>query len=580
MKIDYSIFRDRIQNVRLLTWGYFAFHLFSMWCVRLFLNSDSIFVRFDFWFWIFALEHALIFGFYAVVKPFIKKYTIALVIGSTMLIGFFRTVITTGLANYANVGPQFEWGFQLITGALFEVSVVVVWANVNGAYRDHRALVDELNETRNQVLGYRENAEVILAEEQEKLQEITRASLLPQLGLIEKAVSQRNLIESYRWSVAQELKALIHNQVRPLSESLSQAAKAIVQPVANTPNHFFTVVALPKHFRVTNSTFPTVTYLLMLLSFGAAPFWILDNSWIAISLGSSVFYWLVLSGIKWVTQNWPPLRNYVGVLVLLIISVVPVLPSYAIAVWLYPDTSKAVLYGLTITSASVILFMSLALLDSLDYGSRAYRELLEEENRELSHEMALFEQQLWAARKSWSLVIHGTVQAALTAALTRLNAGDADAKTLALAKKDLVRAIDALNNSQVAQIKFAPALKELVATWQGVCDIEVQLSLALKKIIATDARLSMCLNEILKEAISNAVRHGDARTASISLTQTDQGVLRVSVLNDGQRPKPSKRKGLGSALLDEVTLDWRLGFDEKIYQTVLVAHLPFSRVQA
>lgn len=526
-----------------------------------------------------ALEHALIFGFYAVAKPFIRRYTITLIIGSTLMIGFLRTVVTTGLAMQFEIGTKYEWGFQLVTGALFEVCMVLVWANVNGAYLDHRELVNVLNNTRNQVLGYRENAEVILTEEQEKLQALTRESLLPQLELIEEAINQNNLAAGSRWSAAGELKALINNQVRPLSESLRQSARQIVRPVAQSPNHFFSVVALPKKFRITNSIFPTTTYITMLLSFAAAPFWTLDQSWIFISFVSSVLYWLVLTIIKRITLNWPPVPNYLGVPILLIVSILPVLPNSAIALWLYPDAQKAVLYGLTIAATSIIVFISLALLDSLDYGSRAYRELLDDENRSLSLEMALYEQQLWAARKNWSLVIHGTVQASLTAALTRLNAPDADKSTLKLAKKDLDRAIDALTKPPTVAIKFAPALKELVSTWQGVCDIDVKISPALKKIITADARLSMCVNEVLKEAISNAVRHGDARHANISLTEIESGVVEVSVSNDGERPRASKRKGLGSAMLDELALDWTLTYEPNGYQTVLIAHLPFSKTQ-
>lgn len=583
-KEDFAVFKDRIVNVRLLTWGYFGFHLFSMVVMRLFLNSDSIYQHLGFWLLIIVLEHALIFGFYALAKSFIKRYTIGFIIIGTLLIGLSRTVVTTGLAKIFEIGPEYEWGFQLITGALFEVCMVLVWANVNGAYRDHRALVNDLNATRNQVLGYRENAEVILLEEQEKLQALTRETLLPQIELIEAALSQatataEGTAQNSRWTAARDLRALIHNQVRPLSQSLGHSAKEIVRPVPNAPQHFFSVVALPRTFRVTNSIFPTTTYILMLLSFMAAPFWTLDGSWIFISSVASVLYWLVLNVLKSATKNWPELPNYAGVPLLLLFSILPVLPNYAIAVWLYPDTHKAVLYGLTIMAASVIVFMSMATLDSLDYGARSYRHLLEEENRELSLEMALFEQQLWAARKNWSLVIHGTVQAALTAALTRLNSPLVDSDLGNLVQKDLDRAVTALNKTEPAEVKLNSALNELVETWQGVCDIGVEIDAELKKIISSDSRLSMCVNEILKEAVSNAVRHGDARSASISLKQIDSAVLEVLVRNDGLRPSGNARKGLGTALLNELTLEWKLTVDENRDQTVLLAHLPFSKVQ-
>ena len=90
----------------------------------------------------------------------------------------------------------------------------------------------------------------------------------------------------------------------------------------------------------------------------------------------------------------------------------------------------------------------------------------------------------------------------------------------------------------------------------------------------------MCVNEIVKEAISNAVRHGDARTAQVSMKLAEDGVINLTVANDGYAPRIGVRKGLGGALLDELTVDWSLDFDSATDQTILTARLPFSRVQA
>ncbi len=580
MNIKSRIFLDRLANVHLLTWGYFGFHLFSMVTMRMFLNADSIVKEFDFWLWIFALEHVFIFGIYAIARPFIKRYTVWLILLSTLVIGFFRTVLTTGLAMQFHIGERYEWGFQLVTGALFEVAMVVVWASVNGSYRDHREVVNLLNFTRDQVLGYRENAEAILTEEQEKLQDSTRESLLPQIQLIEQAIGQASLGESSRWSAAENLKSLINNQVRPLSASLRESARQMATPTVKAPNHFFSVVALPRRFKITKSIFPNATYALLLLSFAAAPFWTLDQGWIPFSVAASIFYWLILAGIRRATSNWPALPNFIGAPLLVVIAILAVLPNYALAVLIYPDTKAAVLYGLTIMWASTLMVVFLALLDSFDYGSRKYREILEHQNKQLSLEMTLFEQQVWAARRSWSLVVHGSVQASLTAALTRLSAAEVTAQTRAQAKKDLERAITALSSTPQFNLKLSGALKDLVDTWQGVCDIEIEIETALKRQISKDSKLSMCINEILKEAVSNAVRHGNARSLSVQIAELEKGLLVIEVANDGRPPVFDRRHGLGSSMLDELTLKWQLAYVENRDQTVLLAHLPFSGSQA
>ena len=569
-----------MADVYLFTWGYFAYHLFSMFMMRVFLNSESFFSHFDFWFGVLVIEHAFIFGIYYLAKKFINSTPPWLVAASTLLIGAARTFITTSLGIAVGLDPGIDWYLQLTTGALFELVMVAVWANVNGAFREHHKIVRELNQTKNAILGYRENAEEILAEEQEKLQQLTRDSLLPQIQLIEDAIDQGNLEMSSRWGVAHELKGLIYNQVRPLSESLRQSARSLVRPAPKAPSHVASVLSIPKSFSVTNSIFPTVTSLTILLGFVSAPLWILDQSWTLISGLMILPYYLILFWLKKITAAWPPINAWLGVPLLVIFALLPVLPAYVTALILYPNTQQAALYGSTLSFLSLIVFLTLALLDSFDYGSRAYRELLIEQNLELSAEITLFEQQVWAARKSWSLIVHGTVQAALTAALTRLNAADANQKTLDLAKKDLERAIAALTKPPTSEPKLAQSIKELIATWQGVCDVEFEVSPELKKIIAKDARLSMCVNEIVKEAVSNAVRHGDAQNATISLTAFSSALIQLEVINDGFHPTSRMRKGLGAAMLDELTVDWQLSVDKNRDQTVLLAHLPFSKSQA
>jgi two-component sensor histidine kinase len=551
-----------------------------MFMMRVFLNSEIFFSRFDFWFWVLVVEHAFIFAVYFLAKKFIPVTPPWLVVLSSLVIGIIRTLITTNMALMAELEPGIDWWLQLTTGALFELVMVSVWANVNGAYREHQEIVRQLNKAKNAILGYRENAEVILIEEQEKLQQLTRESLLPQIQLIENAIEAGNLGLSSRWGVAQELKSLINNQVRPLSESLRQAAKMLVKPAPKVPNQVASVLAIPKRFSITNSIFPTVTSITLLLGFVSAPLWILDQSWTWVSLLLLMPYFVILDRLKKLTSEWRQVNSWLGVPILVIFSVVPMLPAYITALVFYPDARQAALYASTVSFLSLIVILSFALLDSFDYRSRAYRQILIEQNRELTVETTLFEQQLWAARRNWSLVIHGTVQAALTAALTRLNSNDADQSTLDLAKKDLDRAITALTNPQTTDIKFTAAIKELIATWQGVCDIEFEISPELKKTISKDARLSMCVNEIAKEAVSNAVRHGDARNANISLEVSEAGLIALQVTNDGRPPKNGKRKGLGSLMLDELTVDWQLSVDENRDQTVLLAHLPFSKPQA
>lgn len=570
-----KLFWKRLADAHLFTWGYLGFHVFAMVSSRIFLNAESILEFKWFWLGIVILEHAFIFGIYGLAKKFIKSYTATLVVISSLIIGTVRTLITSSLGILAGTDEGVAWATQLLIGALYEIAMVAVWANVNGSFRDHLKLVRQLQQTKESILGYRENAEAMVAEEQEKLIDLTQKTLLPQIHMVEEALVSGGNQMSFRWSLAKELKGLINNQVRPLTESLRISAKALVAPSKSTPNQFLSLITIPKKFKIKNSLFPKLTAATMALSYLATPLWVLDVSWVLPSAFLILTYYTVLFGFKRLFSNAPSVSAWIGVPVLFSIAIISVMPAYAAAVYFYPDTEAAVIYGLTLIWGSIIVLGSFAYLDSLDYEAKQYLKLLEEQNENLAHEMALFEQQLWAARKNWSIIIHGTVQASLTAALTRLNAHEVDTKTIGLVKKDLDRAIAALSKPPESNIKFAPAVKELVSTWQGVCDIDVAVTPTVKSLISRDTRLTMCVNEILKEAVSNAVRHGDARQAWVSIGTPTDGVLELAVANDGLAPKGSRR-GLGSGMLDELTVDWSLGFDKVTNRTILRARLPFS----
>lgn len=84
-------FLSRLEDAYLFTWGYLGFHVFTMFVMRVFLNADSFFSRFDFWFGILVLEHALIFAVYFLAKKFITATPVWLVVASSLLIGAGRT---------------------------------------------------------------------------------------------------------------------------------------------------------------------------------------------------------------------------------------------------------------------------------------------------------------------------------------------------------------------------------------------------------------------------------------------------------------------------------------------------------
>jgi signal transduction histidine kinase len=191
----------------------------------------------------------------------------------------------------------------------------------------------------------------------------------------------------------------------------------------------------------------------------------------------------------------------------------------------------------------------------------------------IAKENSLFAQRLWVFRKRWLLILHGSVQSSLTAALTRLQkAQTIDPVVLELVKQDLHRAEVAVESNLNDELDLDAGLKELQDVWAGICDIKIQVSERANRALQRSHDSSFCVNEIVKEAVSNAVRHGDATSVEVKIDRVADDLLHISVTNNGSAPVPNGEPGIGSEMLNEICLSWKLFADKNLVH--LVAELP------
>jgi two-component sensor histidine kinase len=86
----------------------------------------------------------------------------------------------------------------------------------------------------------------------------------------------------------------------------------------------------------------------------------------------------------------------------------------------------------------------------------------------------------------------------------------------------------------------------------------------------------MCVNEICKEAVSNAVRHGEAKIVDIEVDRSSDSIIFISASNDGRATDKSAIPGVGSKMFDELTIDWALHTNRSSQRTILEAQLPLA----
>jgi two-component sensor histidine kinase len=90
----------------------------------------------------------------------------------------------------------------------------------------------------------------------------------------------------------------------------------------------------------------------------------------------------------------------------------------------------------------------------------------------------------------------------------------------------------------------------------------------------------MCVNEICKEAVSNAVRHGEASSIVISIDRSSDELLIIEAADNGRGVSSDAIPGVGSRMLDDLTIDWSIANNRAIGRTVLEARLPLSAISA
>lgn len=194
--------------------------------------------------------------------------------------------------------------------------------------------------------------------------------------------------------------------------------------------------------------------------------------------------------------------------------------------------------------------------------------------------VARTQMQRWWQRGTLARALHGPVQTAIHSASQRLRAD-------ASSSPERVESVLAGVRQSLPQIVLREAsgsdlvneLAVLSTTWRPLVQIEVIMEGSTAAVLATDQVCAEVAMDIISEAVSNAVRHGGARTIDIIAEPPRGTIAAFAVIDDGSGWEPRStdpgRQGLGRAQLDRCTLDWdyapvadgnRLSFD-----------LPFTR---
>ncbi len=486
------------------------------------------------------------------------------------LAGSSRNVSVGLFAWWSGLDNSQLWAFRFLGGMVVGLAIFSIWSLSQGATTEYTTALRRFSALQNELAATREEMPELLLEVNENLQGRAQNSVIPQLDAIAKAFGETR---SGDLALGQ-LRATLANEIRPLMDEIAQEAPKPFQE-RNIEQLRKVKATLPNRYKLYDSISILGASFTQSIGFG---FWLtffLAGQGLIITAVEIVLYGVTLWALKQIVPREREFKKSTATVLTILLGA---LSSMATVIYL-STIQMALLTFWVLTGISVFSgILAPVILAHTRARQKRQQEMevkISSELTAIAKENSIFAQRVWVFRKRWLLLLHGTVQSALTAAITRLQTTEEiDEFTVQMVKQDLHRAELAINSSQTAELNFDDAMNELKSVWQDICEIDIQVSERAKRALGRNTDSAFCVNEIAKEAISNAVRHGSANHAKIAIDRIDDDLIQLEISNDGISVRSKENSGIGSSMLNEICLDWSL--TNKAKRVYLMANLPFQ----
>jgi hypothetical protein len=183
---------------------------------------------------------------------------------------------------------------------------------------------------------------------------------------------------------------------------------------------------------------------------------------------------------------------------------------------------------------------------------------LREAIAELATTVSILRQREWIVRRRVSYVMHGSLQSSLNAAVLKLGASsNPTPEMIDQIRSEISHALDRVWQERSEDYSFARAQQEITNIWEGTVQVNWKMADRVSQVLNANPTTAECLGEVVREAVSNASRHGSADLVEIEINLLDTTVL-VKAVDNGSTANTGNTLGLGSELLNDVCSSWSL----------------------
>lgn len=503
-------------------------------------------------FGIVLMAHIILFGFWWVMKitllDFLKPSWVPILLLFVIIIGSgLRGLVFQYLLEYFEFSVDITY-LQRSLASILNITLITTLATVAVAnLQAHQSLRIRLLIEADRLEFAKRTSRLTFEEVGLENSQQIKKDLLFKLSVMRKSTPPQMLIQ---------IQSMIDEVVRPLSRSLDESNPSWVPPQFDNRAHrigfksAFNESAKPS--QISFLFVPVFMYIFSVPSiFERTSFFTAFVVFPSAILVAVIFSFLI---VQFVAPRWNSRFAYFFLTILngafLGLSTFFYTPDFENPLALF---ASALLFY--ITWSFIVSFLKTL----FRLNSEANQELDEFAN-ELAWQVAQLRQISFQSRRRLAATLHGQVQAKLASTYLQLEKlphieSEAKEKVDSLLC-ELERTIEGIDSNDTESHALDVMIQKVIDNWAKIAQIQLVASEKIISKIQMDHVCTAALAALIPELCFNSIKHGKASYISIDLAFKSDRVLELIVSNDGISSGANPTTGLGSKLLNEISIFW------------------------
>lgn len=485
-------------------------------------------------------------------KPTLRAFYLLAVLA---LSGVVRGFVVFSVGSSLGLIPASDFLFRMVSAPIFVLTTYVLSNALFASFlmfRDEaRRLSQELQRLNESRSAYEADLQFVNQQQRNRVRELLSAPMWELQKKLETVDDPKKLQNALL-----TMQSINTDVVRPLSHELSASVGKIEVPEVNQRASGRIRFLWPKRVNLSEAQSSLMLFVLLLV----------------LGLNSQIALTSIEQGFQIVLVSMIPLTAFFSLEKVLFRNSA-MAPTSAILI-----SSVSGLIGSTI-GGNLALWLNLATTDlfwwqaislvliiktgNLTYGifRAGWQESLSrltDVNEQQKAVNSRLRQQLWLGQKALAMELHGSVQATLQALALRLSRmQEINLVEIGQVLEQVRKALSRIENQEyLAGQEFKSLLEELKELWEGTASVSWSISNEAQMTLDKDPGLARCAFEVIRESVTNAVKHGSASALTIEIALSSTS-LELRISNNGLMADPGEAS-LGVELMNQLCLSSNL----------------------